>query len=125
MRLIRKLGAIALVLLPTLAANADVIQIEQMENPHVVIDFGTFDTGVTSVDAINAAAPGAGILSIFFELGGPAGRYNTRLGSGNALAADGLGGLTIVPELGVFASSVSMGFRSAKGVPGIGRKGTR
>lgn len=89
-------------------ANAVVIQIGSMTNPSVAIDFGTFATGATSVPAINAAAPAAGIVSISFNETGGTGNYDSDLGSGNALAADGAGGLTIVPELGSYANADSM-----------------
>ena len=100
--------ALVVVLMSPMAANATVIQIGAMTNANVVIDFGTFATGATSVAAINAAALGAGIVSISFSAASGIGNYDTDLGSGNALAADGVGGLTIVPELGVYANATSM-----------------
>lgn len=89
-------------------ANATLILTSGMTNPSVTIDFSTFTTGATSVTAINAAAPGAGISSITFsELSGT-GVYDSDLGSGNALAANGNGGLVIVPELGTYGNANSM-----------------
>jgi len=92
------------------SANAAVVQIGSMTTPNVVIDFSTFATGATSVAAINAAAPGAGITSITFAEGTPGfpAFYDSFLGSGNALAADGAGGLTVVPEFGGFGNADSM-----------------
>lgn len=90
------------------AAHANVISIGAMTNPFVAIDFGTFATGATSVAAINAAAPGAGIISITFTEETGTGVYDTDLGSGNALAADGSGGLIVVPELGTYGNATAM-----------------
>ncbi|MEH6625719.1 MAG: PEP-CTERM sorting domain-containing protein [Motiliproteus sp.] len=101
------LSSLLLIGFPNLV-NATVIQIGAMTNSNVAIDFGTFATGSTSVAAINAAAPGAGITSISFAGGSGTGTYDSDLGSGNALASDGAGGLAIVPELGVFNESTSM-----------------
>ncbi len=91
----------------SLSANATIIEISNMSNPSVTIDFGTFATGSTSLAAINAAAPGAGILSMMFSATSGSGTYDTDLGSGNALARDG-SGLTIVSELSSFQNSTDL-----------------
>ena len=100
--------ALMAVLLSPLAANAVPIQIGAMTNPSVTIDFSTFPTGLTSVAAINAAAPGAGIVSISFTETVGTGTYDSDLGSGNALAADGSGGLIVVPEGGGYGDATAM-----------------
>jgi len=100
MKLVRCL-AVALCL-HAVSANAGIIQIGSMTNPHSAIDFGDFSVGSTSLAAINSFAPDADILSLDFNALGSTGVYNTDLGSGNALALDGSGELAIVPEDGAF-----------------------
>lgn len=103
------IAPMALGLATITSANATVTQIVAMTNPNVVIDFGTFATGPTSLSAINAAAPGAGITSLVFtETGGTTGVYDSDLGSGNAVGPDGSGGLIIVPELGRYGDATAL-----------------
>lgn len=96
-RLLRSLLS-AVAFLTAGQANAVIVEIGAMTQPHVVLDFDAMAAGSTTVGAINAAFPDAGITSLSFgEVAGSA-AYGTALGAGRALAPDGSGGLTLVDE---------------------------
>lgn len=96
MKLVKCL-AVALCL-HTVIANAGVIQIGSMTNPNSAIDFSDFSVGSTSLAEINSFAPGADILLLDFNFLGGTGVYDTDLGSGNALALDNTGNLSVYAE---------------------------
>ena len=90
-------------------ANAVVMDIGAMTNPHVVLNFDSMAAGATTVGAINTAFPGAGITSISFGGTGLTGTYNVVTGGGRALATDQAGtGLTLVNVGGSFFDYTSV-----------------
>ncbi len=89
-------GAVLAVLVGLGHAQAEVISIDSMTKPHVVVDFDLMPAGPTSVEAINLAFPDAGIVSLTFAEVDGTGTYNFNTDGGRALSPDGLGGLTLV-----------------------------
>ena len=79
-------------------ASAIVMEISSLTVPHVVLDFDLMPAGPTTLAAINAAFPGAGLVDLFFtEAGlGQNTTYEDQTVGGRGLKPNASGGLELL-----------------------------